>query len=60
MKRFGWLAKLFCNHDWELLEEHREPGPASAAGWGVSHLPYHRVQTYRCRKCRVTKYEEIP
>jgi len=58
-----WLTELVCQHEWELIEEHEEPGRVPAASTATDNLGFvhfHRVQRYRCRKCGALKFENIP
>ena len=57
-----WLSKLLCHHEWELVEEHKEPGRvvAAAKSENMDYLHYHKVQRYRCRKCGAVRFEQIP
>jgi hypothetical protein len=56
-----WWTKLVCRHEWALAEEHTEPGRVqSARPDSFPGLHYHRVQSYRCRKCGAVKFEQVP
>ncbi len=53
-----WWARMFCSHDWRLVDEHKEPGLLGK--WGANLTPTHRAQTYVCARCGAYKVELVP